>query len=84
MNGSAVMFQLQGLYFELVQGMLAMDGDLQQSASLHHHPDIASRCLVRFERDIRHAGFDSDSLPVFEYWYSAFEGSGFSAYHATA
>ena len=61
---------------------MAVDGDLQQPASLYHHPDPACGCMVCPLRLVGSAQFDFGAMSFFEYRYAAAEISWLSANHA--
>ena len=63
---------------------MAVDGDLQQPASLYHHPDPACGRMVCPLRLVSSAQFDFGTVSFFEYRYAAAEISWLSANHASA
>ena len=63
---------------------MAVDGDLQQPASLYHHPNPACGCMVCPLRLVGSAQFDFGAVAFFEYRYAAAEISWLSAYLAPA
>lgn len=58
---------------------MAVDGDLQQPASLYHHPNPACGCMVCPLRLVGSAQFDFGAVSFFEYRYAAAEISWLSA-----
>ena len=77
-------FGLPGLYIGLVQGSVALDGNLQQPLALHCDPGPAAGGVVCPLRLVGSAGPDFGAVPLPEHRDAAPQIPGFPAHHAPA